>query len=148
CPCPVLWTRRTVRSVQSRARALAFAGANCLAAAQARGSDVWTSLPEVLQCVHLEEGRGKLHARIEAALRIRLDTGNRRLVAVDILPTLEGHVRGLIVVHLAVRAGERLDGECHDLKRVEQVALPGELAIPGALEGFLVDVELEFAIQV
>src|SRR5262249_19250948 len=101
------------------------------------------SLPVAGQRVDVEESRHELDVEVEARTRTRFDSADRRPIVRDVLDAHEGHVRALQVDGLV---GPRVDAGRHvghDLKRIEQLALPAELAIPAALERERVDVELQ-----
>src|SRR5207302_7099789 len=66
----------------------------------------------------------------------------------DALRALEGLIRPLHPVLLAVRPDDGVRVPRHHLLDVEQLSLPPELAVPRALEADLVEVELDLAEQV
>src|SRR5262249_27204612 len=66
----------------------------------------------------------------------------------QVLDGLVGLVPALVVVDLAARPREGQGIPPHDLVDGEQLVLPSELAVPRSLEGYLVDEELELAVEV
>src|SRR4029453_6953564 len=142
-------TGRFGRDNGARWRGFGVAGMPARITPQVGESTGWRRLLAVpRKRVDVEVRRVELNNSVEPGRGARLDPGDGGAIHLDVLRHLVRHVAALLVVHLAVGSGGGQRIPRHDLQRVQQLALPGELAVPGALVGDGVDVELELAEEV